>query len=283
MLNPVTGRTAVAAVFGDPIEHSLSPAIHNAAFGASGLDWVFVPFRVGTGHAGEALAAMRCLGLGGASVTMPLKADVADLVGELTPIARRLSAVNCLFWRDGVLVGDNTDGAGAVWALEHQLGASISGARVVVCGAGGAARAVIAAVADAGADEVVVVNRTRASAVAAAGLAGDAGRVASADDLAAGAGLGVFDVAINATSVGMLGGVDGVPLDLSHGCPDLVMDLIYHPLETRWLGEARAMGATVANGVPMLVGQAAEAFEHWTGCSAPVEAMLAAVHSELAP
>lgn len=278
----MTARTAVAAVFGDPIEHSLSPIIHNAAFNAMGLDWVFVAHRVGAGHAADAVAAMRSLGLRGASVTMPLKHEIAGLVDELTPMASRLAAVNCLFWRDDTLVGDNTDGAGAVWAVERHLGVSIAGARVVVCGAGGAARAVISAVAEAGAAEVVVVNRSTDRANSAASLAGGVGRVAGLDELAGGDFAGAFDIAINATSLGMIDGPKGVPLDLTHGCPGTVMDLIYHPLETEWLLAARTAGARVANGVPMLVGQAAVAFERWTGQSAPVESMLGAVHSELA-
>lgn len=270
-----TGATRVAAVIGDPIAHSLSPAIHNAAFAAAGLDWVFVAHRVWAGRGPGAVDAFRALGLGGMSVTMPHKESVIAALDDLTPMARRLDAVNCVFWDGERVVGDNTDGAGVVFALRDHLGLTDLSLRVAVVGAGGAAKATIAALGDAGAAEVVVVNRTHERAALAAALAPGVGRVGSSDDLPD------MDVIINATPVGMGGVVGTGGVNFVPGAGVVAMDLIYHPAETEWLAKARANGATVANGVPMLVGQAAAAFERWTGTEAPIEAMAAAARKAL--
>ena len=270
-----TGATRVAAVIGDPIAHSLSPAIHNAAFAAAGLDWVFVAHRVWAGRGPGAVDAFRALGLGGMSVTMPHKESVIVALDDLTPMARRLDAVNCVFWDGERVVGDNTDGAGVVFALRDHLGLADLSLRVAVIGAGGAAKATIAALGDAGAAEVVVVNRTRERAALAAALAPGVGRVGRSDDLPD------MDVIINATPVGMGGVVGAGGVNFVPGAGVVAMDLIYHPAETEWLAKARANGATVANGVPMLVGQAAAAFERWTGTEAPIEAMAAAARQAL--
>src|SRR5690606_16596671 len=171
---PVTGRTRVAAVIGSPVRHSLSPTIHNAAFAATGLDWVYVAFEVPEGRGGDAVAAVRTLGLAGLSVTMPHKAAVHDAVDERTPVAAALGAVNCVYWRGDRLVGDNTDGAGFLDALRADEGVEVGGRRCVVVGAGGAGRAVAHALGGAGAAEVVVVNRSPGPAARAAELAGAA-------------------------------------------------------------------------------------------------------------
>ena len=144
-----TGTTSLAAVIGSPVRHSRSPAIHNAAFRALGLDWTYLAFDVAAGEAGRAIDAMRALGLGGLSVTMPHKDAVVDLVDELTDDARRLGAVNCVTPRSGRLIGDNTDGAGFIASLAD-AGVSVGGRSCVVLGAGGAARAVVLALADIG-------------------------------------------------------------------------------------------------------------------------------------
>ena len=173
----------MAGVIGDPVRHSLSPAIHNAAFAAAGLDWTFVAFPVGSGHAGAAVSGMRALGVRGLSVTMPHKADVIPFLDRLSPTAQALEAVNCVYRDpddDGVLVGDNTDGAGFIGGLRTDFGLDPSGCRCVVLGAGGAARAVVLALAEAGAHAVQVVNRSPDRAERAAALAGPAGSVAGA-------------------------------------------------------------------------------------------------------
>jgi shikimate dehydrogenase len=269
----------VAAVIGSPVRHSLSPAIHNAAFAAAGLDWVYVAFEVAPGQAVDALDAMRTLGLAGLSVTMPHKEAVAAAVDRLDPAASALAAVNTVVVdRHGALVGHNTDGAGFVDSLRADGGVEPRGRRVVVLGAGGAARAVVDALARAGASEVVVVNRTAARAEVAAALAGPVGRVGSAVDVSD------ADVVVNATSVGMAGvGADAElavdPDRLRAG--QVVVDLVYHPLDTPLLRAARAAGAVGVDGLGMLVHQAALQQLLWTGHSPDVAVMRAAALAEL--
>jgi len=270
---PPTGSTRVAAVIGDPISHSLSPVIFNAAFEAARLDWVFVALRVAAGDTRRAFDGVRATGIGGLSVTMPHKDAAGELVDELTPEARALGAVNCVVNRDGTLVGHNTDGDGLLSALAAE-GVGVGGERIVVLGAGGAARSVIAALGRAGA-EVIVVNRSADKAQAAAALGGSRCSVGSLDDVEKASRL------INATSVGMGGEGLPVPVDML-GPPQIVVDLVYHPVDTPLLRSARARGARAIDGVGMLVHQAARAFELWTGVEAPVEAMNGAARAALA-
>lgn len=276
-----SGSTRLAAVIGSPVQHSLSPRLHNAAFEATGLDWTYVAFEVPAAGLRDALVGMRALGIAGLSVTTPHKDEAAALVDDLTPTAARLGAVNCIVNLDGALVGHNTDGEGFVRSLAAGAGFSPAGRRCVVLGAGGAARSLVLALADAGADEVVVVNRTVERAERAAALAGDRGRVVAA--ALADSDLSDADLVVNATSVGMEG-VD------AHGTPcdpavfhegQIVVDLVYRPLVTNWIVEASARGAWVANGVPMLAHQAAVQFEIWTGVPAPMDVMMAAVADSL--
>lgn len=261
-------------MIGCPVEHSLSPAIHNAGFAALGLDWEYLAVAVPDGRAARAVAAMRSLGLIGMSVTMPHKAAVVAAVDRLTPRAARLGAVNTVL-RDGDrLVGDSTDGVGLLDALaEHDW--HPDGRRVVVLGAGGAARAAVAALGDAGA-EVVVVNRTLGRGEAAARLAGPSGRTGTP------AAAADADLILNATPVGM-GGDAGLPLDPALlGAGQLVLDMIYDPAATPFLLAAANAGATAVGGLTMLVHQAAHAFSGWTGAAAPVDAMREAAEAELA-
>ena len=241
---------------------------------------MFLAFPVPAGSAPEAVAGAGALGIEGLSVTMPHKTDVAAvLAGRLSPTAQRLGAVNTVVRRGGELWGENTDGAGLLDALRHDEGFDPAGRRCVVVGAGGAGRAVTLALAEAGAAEVVVANRTPGRAEAAAALAGDRGRVGSLDEV------GEADLVVNATPVGMGGAVPGPGHDPAHDLPldparlgpgQLVVDLVYHPPVTPLLEAARARGATAVNGVGMLVHQAAHGFRLWTGEEPPLEVMSAA-------
>lgn len=277
----VTARTQVVAVIGDPIAHSLSPVIHNAGFSELGLDWVCVALPVGAGAAEGAVVGMRSLGIRGMSVTMPHKADVMAGLDELTDAAARLGSVNCVIARDGRLVGDSTDGAGFLAGLAEDFDLDPRGADCVVLGAGGAARAVVLALADAGAASVRVVNRTSERAVRAAALAGPVGSVGVPDDIAR------ADLVVNATPVGMEGADSGgprLPLDpalLRHD--QVVAELVYHPSTTALMRAASDAGARTANGLSMLVHQAAVAFTSWTGEPAPVDAMSRAARAALGP
>lgn len=272
-----TGTTRVAAVIGSPVRHSLSPVIHNAGFAALGLDWTYLAFDVAPGDAVAALVAMRTLRIGGLSVTMPHKAEVALAVDRLSADARALQAVNCVAWDKGELVGHNTDGGGFVDSLAGVT--ELAGRSCFVAGAGGAARAVIHALGQAGVSSVIVHNRTTAKAEAATELAPDVARVGRAGEAKE------ADIVINATSLGMAGtpAAAAMPIDaklLRDG--HVVVDLVYHPLRTPLLSAATEAGAQVVTGVGMLAHQAARQFELWTGVGAPLEAMLDAVDAEIA-
>ena len=270
----------VAAVIGDPARHSRSPAIHNAAFAAAGIDWVFTAFEVPAGGGAAALEAMRVLQLAGLSVTMPLKAEVAEAADLRDDEVEVLGAANCIVpLDDGRLRAANTDAAGFIAGLNADAGLEPEGLRVVLLGAGGAARAVAWGLAAAGAAEVAVINRTPSKARAAAdianatGEAGQPGRVGSLDGIAA------ADMVVNATSVGMGAdaahpGRSAMPCDPTLLRPGQVaVDLVYEPLETAWLAALRRRGVEAHNGLSMLAYQAAAAFELWTGIEAPVDVM----------
>jgi shikimate dehydrogenase len=267
----LSGRTTVAAVIGSPVRHSLSPTLHNAGFAAAGLDWVFTAFDVAAGEAGRALDGMRALGLGGLSVTMPHKGDVAAAVDERSEAVERLGAANCVVpLGDGRLRAESTDGEGFLRALVD-AGVAVEGHRVAVVGAGGAARAVVLAVAGAGAGSVVVVNRSEDNARRAAALAGSAGSAGPA------AAIGDAEVVVNATPVGM-GDAGGLPFDASLlGAGQTVVDLVYQPVRTPLLDAAATAGCRAVDGLGMLLHQAAIAFEHWTGEAAPLPAMRSAL------
>jgi shikimate dehydrogenase len=247
----------IAAVIGSPVAHSLSPAIHNAAFRAAGLDWVYVAFDVAPGRGAAALDAMRVLGLRGLSVTTPHKEDVAEAVDALAAAAAALHSVNTVVATDsGCLVGHSTDGDGCVDALST-VGVDVGGAAVAVVGAGAAARSVVDALGRRGAAEIAVVNRTAARAEEATRLAA-AARVGSSADIAA------ADVVVNATSVGF--GTDELPFDPALLRPEhVVADLVYHPLDTALLRAAADRGCTVVDGLAMLIHQAVLQEELWTG------------------
>ena len=276
-----TGQTRLAAVIGDPVRHSLSPTLMNAAFAASGLDWTYVALEVSANRLPDALVGVRALGIAGLSVTMPHKESAAACADLLSSTAERLGAVNCLVNEDGVLIGHNTDGEGFVRSLRHGFGFDPAGRRCVVFGAGGSARSIILALADAGATEIVVVNRTLGRAERAAALAGDRGEVVALDGVRS--DLVDADLIVNATSVGMgQPSPADMPFDASvvHS-GQLVVDIVYSPLETPLLALSRSNGATVANGVAMLAHQAAVQFELWTGTDAPIDVMLESVASQV--
>lgn len=279
-----TGSTQLAAVIGSPVRHSLSPLLHNTAFEVFDLDWVYLALEVAPGAAGEALAAMRTLGISGFSVTMPHKEAVAAACDELSADAAALRAVNCVVNHGGRLIGHNTDGDGFIDALATELALRPEGLRCVVLGAGGAARSIGLALARNGAARVSILNRTIERAVETAALFPEVGEVLEPHEVAD--AVRSCDLIVNATSVGMgaigPGGADDLPLDPSLiGPRHTVVDIVYRPLVTPLLVAAHANGARTANGVSMLIHQAAIAFSLWTGHAAPIGAMTAAVSSML--
>jgi shikimate dehydrogenase len=288
LLSSPRGTTRVCGVIGDPVAHSLSPVLHNSAFAALGLDWVYVAFPVPRGSGAAAVDAMRALGLAGLSVTMPHKADVVPRLDRLSPVAAELGVVNTISWaRSGGssdLVGDSTDGAGFLDALEGDDGFDPSGRQCLVLGAGGAARAVTLALAGAGAGSVVVIGRRPDAALSCARLAGAVGQAMGPERPGLAEVVCGSDLIVNATRVGMAAG-DGLPFEID---PDwlssrqFVAELIYAPAKTPLLLAARQRSVRAANGLGMLIHQAARQVEIWTGRPAPREAMSAAVLGALA-
>jgi shikimate dehydrogenase len=281
-LRVISGRTRGAGVIGLPVRHSLSPTIFNAAFEACGLDWAYLAFEVPEGAAGLAMGGVRALGLEGVSVTMPHKTAVIDALDELSEAAADLGAVNCVTRRGTALVGDNTDGDGLIDALRVDEGVDVAGRTCGVVGAGGAGRAVARALGHAGAAAVIVANRSPDAGARAAALAGPAGRIGSAHEVAE------AEIVVNATPLGMgvvvttSGEPEPLPLDPGLlGSGQLLVDLIYHPAETPLLAAARERGVRSINGLGMLIHQAGHAFRSWTGEDAPLAAMSAAALAAL--
>ena len=265
---PITAETRVVGVIGDPVTHSRSPAMHNAAFAALDLDWVYVAFPTRRGSGGAAVRAVPVLGLAGLNVTMPHKADAAAACDDLSPDAAALSAVNTVARdRAGTLVGHSTDGDGFLRAVADE-GVSLGDRACVVLGAGGAARASVHALGRVG--SVVTVVARRLEAASGTAVLAPGGVAVPLEDLR----IERFDVVVNATPLGMHG--ERPPFDPSRlHAEQFVFDTVY-PAETPLLAAARARGARAAGGLGMLVHQGALSFALWTGASPPVDIMRAA-------
>ncbi len=267
----------VFGVFGDPIGHSLSPAMHNAAFSALGMDCIYHAFRVRPEKLEKAILGAEAMGFGGLNLTVPLKEAALKLnCIKPDPLAERIGAINTVvFEKAGEITGYNTDGLGAKQAL-LDAAVEIRGSKIVVAGAGGAARAIAFQLAADGA-EITIINRTEERAIELAreisasvfpgrikgtGLSGLKGLLREADIL------------INTTTLGMHPNIDTAIATSEELQSDLtVFDIVYNPLETRLLREAKATGAKTVSGILMLVYQGAEAFKLWTGIEPPVELM----------
>ncbi len=263
--------TAVYGLIGNPVEHSGSPCVHNAAFDETGFDAVYVPFEVT--DLGRFLGEFRELGARGYSVTVPHKEGIIAELDSVDEMARAIGAVNTVFERNGRLVGTNTDWKAAMEPLEkaarEKLGKEdgLRGLRVAVVGAGGAARAIVFGLKERDA-RVVILNRT---ATRARSLAEEIGASWGGLDMLEGV---EAEVMVNATSVGMYPKVEETPVPASILRPGmLVFDVVYNPAETRLLREARERGCATLGGMEMFVGQAAMQFEIWTGKAAPREVM----------
>jgi shikimate dehydrogenase len=266
------GTPDLFAVFGNPVVHSLSPVMHNAAFAAIGFNGVYAAIRIKDIRL--AAAGMRSLGLRGASVTLPHKEAVMACLDTIDPSARRIKAVNTIVNANGELRGFNTDCAGALQALEETI--PVARRKVGVIGAGGAARAVAHGVLSAG-GTVCVFNRSREKGEA---LAVELGAEFRPLEEFAAEGI---DILVNTSPVGMAPQVEQSPVPRERLRPGMVvMDIVYNPLKTRLLLEARAAGCATIDGLAMFVYQGARQFELWTGLPAPVDIMRMAVEAELA-
>jgi shikimate dehydrogenase len=275
----ISGKTRVCGVMGDPVAHSVSPAMHNAAFRELGLDYAYLPFNVGTDRLAAAVDSIRTLNMVGMNITIPHKVAVIPLLDEVDPLAQRIGAVNVIHNKGGRLAGFNTDAGGFLRMLEEH-GIDARGLQVAVLGAGGAARAVCFALASRGAD-ITILNRTAGKAAGlAAEMEGYAGRAFEALEMNPANlahTLAKACLLVNATSIGMVPGVDKSPvsrelLERRH----TVLDIVYNPVKTRLIRDAEKVGAMTIGGLDMLVWQGASAFEIWTGRGAPLDVMLRA-------
>jgi shikimate dehydrogenase len=283
----IRGDTKIVAVFGHPVAHSVSPAMHNAAFEALGMNWCYVAFDVAPEAVGSAVEAIRALGMVGANVTVPHKEAVLPYLDEVDATAQMVGAVNTIRNDGGRLSGYNTDVAGFLRALErHEV--LPSGMRALVLGAGGAARGVCCALLQAGVASLTILNRTeeRGQSLASGLRAQKPQAVIEAGPLQGERltrAVAQADLIVNTTSYGMHPQYD-VPSIIPEGMLQIrhaVCDLVYNPRETSLLAAARAVGAKAVPGLPMLVYQGAIAFESWTGREAPVDVMMEAAEEAM--
>jgi shikimate dehydrogenase len=269
----IDGKTRLYGIMGKPVSHSLSPAMHNAAFGHIGLNSVYVPFEVETADVARALDGFRALGVRGVSVTIPHKQAVIAHLDTIDSVAQKIGAINTLVLDGRHIHGCNTDWVGAMQALETIV--TLPGKKVLVLGAGGSARAVGFGLREKGAT-VLLANRTLAKGQS---LARDLGCACyplnDIDKVQA-------DALINTTSVGMTPNVadSPIPAGMLKNIP-AVMDIVYAPAETRLLREAKQAGCRTVDGRYMLLYQGVAQFEIWTGGKAPVDVMRTALFERL--
>jgi len=265
----ITGKTVVAGVAGRPVAHSLSPILHNAWLQAAGIDGVYVAFPLESDTFELFVGGLRGGAVRGLNVTIPFKEPALKVADSASELAERSGAANVLvFEPDGRIVAHNTDGVGLLRAFERQAPAwDAKAGPVTVLGAGGAARGAVAALLMAGVPQVRVLNRTVAKAEAIAGALGE--RVVALPLGEADRAFGDATAVVNATSAGLSGeGSLDAPLEATpEAC--VVMDMVYKPLETPFLAQARALGRTAVDGLEMLIGQAVPAYEIFFGQTPP--------------
>jgi len=272
----ITGMTRIYGLMGDPVEHSVSPAMQNAAFEARGLDAVYLPFKVKSQELQPAIQGIRALNIQGLNVTIPHKVAVIPFLDELDPLAENIGAVNTIVNEEDSLKGFNTDASGFLKALLSE-GIQPERKNVVILGAGGAARAIAFILADRGANLIILNRHIEAAQDLADRIVNLFRREVQALEMKPGnlqTALKSGDIIVNTTSVGMSPGLSETPVPpslIQRG--QVVFDIIYNPVRTRLMDESKKRGAKVIGGVEMLVQQGAAAYEHWTGQEAPIEVM----------
>jgi len=269
-------------LIGHPVGHSKSPEMMNRALRACGLPFVYLAFDVSPSELGAAVRGMQALGFRGWNVTIPHKVAVLEHLDEVEETAREIGAVNTVVSRDGRLIGYNTDSEGYLRSLVDETGLVLADQRVLILGAGGAARAVAHALAGAGVESITIANRTREKAerLAESLRRKVAARAVSLSELER--VVGETTLLVQTTSVGMHPETEAIPIDpsLLHDRMT-VSDLVYRPRKTLLLREAEARGARIHGGLGMLLHQAALAFEKWMGRPAPVEVMREALEEAM--
>lgn len=274
MMEMITGKTKVVGVIGDPVEHSLSPLMHNAAFEHLDMDYVYVPYHVKKGTLESAISGARSLGIKGLNVTIPHKTEVMKYLDDLDKSAELIGAVNTIKFDNDYSKGYNTDGIGAVRAIEEVE--SVINKKIIILGAGGAARAIAFQILLDGADSVVIANRTLEKAER---LQEDLVEKLDANVKTTNLDEGLknelvdANILINTTPIGMYPNVDQKPLVKAEMMYEslIVKDCVYNPLKTGLIKEAEKCGATTISGLKMLIYQGMEAFRIWTNVNPPLE------------
>ncbi|WP_405108980.1 shikimate dehydrogenase [Paenibacillus sp. FSL K6-1217] len=272
--NTQSHRELLLGVMGDPVAQSKSPLMHGAALQALGLSGAYVPLHITPDKLGDAVQAIRTLGFRGVNVTIPHKVAVMEYLDRLDASAVDVGAVNTIVNDNGVLTGFNTDGIGYVRSLKAEAVPDLAGTRILVIGAGGAARGIVSALLKEQPESVLIANRNAERARQLADSFASRGAVAGAGMESVPSIIGGMDIVINTTSVGMYPHMEDMPVDpagLHEGM--IVSDLIYNPLHTRLLTESLKRGCTIHGGLGMFVYQGAYALEYWTGLVAPAEIM----------
>ena len=266
------------AVIGDPIQHSLSPSMHNAGYEALGVDAEYQRFHVKASHLAEAVEGLRALGFSGWNVTLPHKEPIISLLDTLTPQAKRAGAVNTVKIYEGQLIGHNTDGDGFVRSVEEEL-PGFKGKKAVLLGAGGASKGIALALVEQGM-HLHILNRTPEKAKGLAQVIQSEGGRATSGEFAPGDWLKDVDLLVQTTSIGLHS--EPFPFSLEGISKQaLVVDIIFNPMETLLLKEAKELGCRTQNGLGMLLYQGALAWEFWLGGQAPVEEMRQALNKQL--
>ena len=273
----ITGQTKIVGIIGDPIEHSRSPQIHNAAITALGLDYVYVPFHVQPDNLGAVIEGFKATNVVGINVTIPHKQNVISYLDEISREATLIGAVNTLIFKDGAITGENTDAPGFLRAMQEEGLDVPQGGSAVIIGAGGSARAVVVALALAGVRTICITNRTVSRAIA---LATDLSEKTDAsiygiglDDSKLPDAVGTSQLIVNTASTSM-DVSQPLLIDPEWLAPkSIVYDIVYTPPETRLLQAAAEKECHTIGGLGMLVHQGAIAFEKWTGVNPPVEVM----------
>ena len=288
MAASIPDATLRVGIFGYPLGHSISPAFQQAAFDHIGLDARYEVWQTAPGELAKAVSRLRRDGYLGANVTVPHKVAVRDHLDELDPWAEAIGAVNTIVSKGGRLVGFNTDAYGLIEALRREAQFDARGKKVVLIGAGGAARAAAFGLAREAVASLIIANRTPARAEALADELRDSVTDVAALDLASSTLAGRIasaDLIVNATSVGMQGGPAEGRSPVANGLIQptcVVHDMVYNPEATPLLKMAKDAGARIVGGLPMLVHQGAAAFERWTGKDAPIDVMYSAARQALA-
>ena len=280
----ITGKTKVAGVIGNPIEHSLSPPMHNAAYKQLKMDYVYVAFRIEKEDLPKVIESAKTMGLVGLNVTIPYKTDIIEYLDEIDETARQINAVNTISFKNGVAKGYNTDGTGAIKSIEKYT--TVKSRNVLVLGAGGASKAITFTLINHGINRLIIANRSKDNAFQ---LIDNLKRQTGFEDISyieiaeADRILDDVDIIINTTPIGMYPNVDvDTPIrtdkiNESH----VVMDVIYNPLETKLLKEAKDNGATTVSGTNMLINQGITAFEIFTGRTPTYESFEKALLDQL--